>query len=598
MNKFIRTLGAALAVALPFLLARPASAQSTSEQIRSYVVDMSLAQNGSLQIREQIAYDFGALPKHGIFRDLPTRETWDAHHDRVYKIEDVNVTTPDGTPSQVQTSRTQHYLHLRIGDPNRTVTGVHTYDISYRVTGAPRAYPDHDELFWDPIGNQWSVPIANAQVRVQAPADISHTACFAGAQGSRLLCDQMSHSGVRATFSQHVLGPNEGLTIVVGMASGSIQPPPQPILQRRRTVLDAFAVRPDTVTPAAALAVLGVGGVLVLVYRKGRDRRYRGSAVDAAFGNVTGAEERVGLHRSMAGPVEFVPPDNVRPGQVGTLIDERANTLDVTATIVDLAVRGWLTIAEVDEHDYQLAATRTAGKGTLLPYETELMNGLFANGPTVKLSELKYKFRSELAVIEDSMYDDVVAQGWYHTRPDRTRHTWVALGLLVTAIGIGITVLVGLHSSYALIPVALVLCGVALLAAAGHMPARTPKGSALYSRVRGFRRLFDEGDEDVRARFAEQHDIFSQYLPYALVFGVTEKWARIFAGLGAEEVGAASWYVGSAPLNTLLLAGAIERFGTSATGTLYASAPSSSGGSGFGGGFAGGGGGGGGGGSW
>jgi hypothetical protein len=424
---------------------------------------------------------------------------------------------------------------------------------------------------------------------VDAPADISQTACFAGAHGSRLLCDQMRHSGNRATFSQRVLAPNEGLTIVVGMPSGSIQPPPQPILQRRRTVLDAFAVRPDTVTPAGALAVLGVGGVLVLAYRKGRDRRYRGSAVDAAFGNVTGAEERVGLHRTTAGPVEFVPPENVRPGQVGTLIDERANTLDVTATIVDLAVRGWLTIAEVDEHDYQLAATSSAGKGTLLPYETELMNGLFANGPTVKLSELKYKFRGELARIESSMYDDVVAQGWYHTRPDRTRHSWVALGLLVTAIAIGIT---------ALIPLALVLCGIALLAAAGHMPARTPKGSALYSRVRGFRRLFDEGDEDVRARFAEQHDIFSQYLPYAMVFGVTEKWARIFAGLDAEEVGATSWYTGSSPLNTILLAGAIERFGTSATGTLYASAPSSSSASGFGGGFAGGGGGGGGGGSW
>ena len=598
MIKFARTLGAALAVALPFVVAHPASAQSTSEQIQSYLVDMTLTRSGLLQVHEQIAYDFGAVPKHGIFRDLPTRETWDAHHDRVYKINDVKVTTPDGTPSQVQTSRTQHYLHLRIGDPNRTVTGVHTYDINYNVTGAPRAFPDHDELFWDPIGNQWNVPIASAQVRVDAPADISHTACFAGAQGSALPCDQMSHAAARATFSQHLLGPNEGLTIVVGMPKGSIQPPPQPILQRRRTVLDAFAVRPDTVTPAAALAVLGVGGVVSLAYRKGRDRRYRGSAVDAAFGNVSGAEQRVGLHRNRAGPVEFVPPDNVRPGQVGTLIDERANTLDVTATIVDLAVRGWLTIAEVDEHDYELSATRSAGKGTLLQYETELMNGLFANGPTVKLSELKYKFRAELARIESSLYDDVVTQGWYHTRPDRTRHVWMALGLLVTAIGIGITVLVGLHSSYALIPLALVLCGVALLAAADLMPARTPKGSALYSRVLGFRRLFDEGDEDVRARFAEQHDIFSQYLPYAMVFGVTEKWARIFAGLGAEEVGAASWYTGSSQLNTILLAGAIERFGTSATGTLYASAPSSSGLSGFGGGFAGGGGGGGGGGSW
>ena len=598
VSKLARVFYAAVVVALPFLYAGPASAQGTSEHIQSYVVDMVLAKDGALQIDEHITYDFGDVPKHGIFRDIPTRETWDAHHDRVYEISNVKVSTADGTPDEVKASHTEHYLHLRIGDPSQTVTGVHTYDIGYTVEGAPRAFPSHDELYWDPIGNQWPVPISNARVDVTAPAVITATTCFAGPQGSALPCDHASYTGDRAQLSQQQLDANSGLTTVVGMPTGSIVPTPQPIIERRRTVLDAFGVRPDTVTPAGALAILGVGAVVVLAYRKGRDRRYRGSAVDAAFGNAGGAEQRVGLRREQPGPVEFVPPDNVRPGQVGTLVDERANTLDVTATIIDLAVRGWLTIAEIDKHDYQLTATQHAGKGKLLPYETALMNGLFAKGPSVRLSDLKYKFRAQLHEIENAMYDDAVAQGWYHTRPDRTRHSWVGLGLLVTAIAIGITVLVGLHTSYALIPAALVLIGIALLAAAGHMPARTPKGSALYSRVRGFRRLFDEGEEDVRARFAEQHDIFSQYLPYAMVFGSTKKWAHVFAGLGAEEVGANSWYAGSSPLNTILLADAIEHFGTMATGTLYASVPSSSGASGFGGGFAGGGGGGGGGGSW
>ena len=81
------------------------------------------------------------------------------------------------------------------------------------------------------------------------------------------------------------------------------------------------------------------------------------------------------------------------PGQVGTLVDEHANLVDVTATIVDLAVRGWLTITDLDK-DYELTANPTVGKGTLLPYETALMNALFGAGPTVKLSDLKYKFRA------------------------------------------------------------------------------------------------------------------------------------------------------------------------------------------------------------
>jgi uncharacterized membrane protein len=121
----------------------------------------------------------------------------------------------------------------------------------------------------------------------------------------------------------------------------------------------------------------------------------------------------------------------------------------------------------------------------------------------------------------------------------------------------------------------------------------------MLSRVRGFRRLFDEGDEDLRARFAEQHHIFSEYLPYAIVFGCTQKWARAFEGLDAEQLGTTQWYGGHANLNALVLASALDDFGTAATGTLYASQPSSSGGSGFGGGgSSGGGGGGGGGGSW
>ncbi len=45
--------------------------------------------------------------------------------------------------------------------------------------------------------------------------------------------------------------------------------------------------------------------------------------------------------------MEFRPPRDLRPGQVGILLDERADTLDVSATVVDLAVRGYLHIEEL-----------------------------------------------------------------------------------------------------------------------------------------------------------------------------------------------------------------------------------------------------------
>src|SRR5262249_49875276 len=131
-------------------------------------------------------------------------------------------------------------------------------------------------------------------------------------------------------------------------------------------------------------------------------------------------------------------------------------------------------------------------------------------------------------------------------------------------------------SSLAIVPLGIVLTGVVLLFVSGRMPARTAQGSAMFSRVRGFRRLFDEGEEDTRARFAEQHGIFAEYLPYAIVFGCAKKWAHAFEGLDAEALGTSGWYSGTNAFTALAVASAMDDFGTTATGTLYASQPSSS----------------------
>src|SRR2546423_13756626 len=131
------------------------------------------------------------------------------------------------------------------------------------------------------------------------------------------------------------------------------------------------------------------------------------------------------------------------------------------------------------------------------------------------------------------MADAAGARGWSRFRRARPRQRWVLIALGFLVVAVAATVLVALASSFGLVPVGLVLGAITLLAVASHMPSRTGKGSAMFSRVRGFRRLFDEGDQGLREKFAEQHEIFSQYLPYAIVFGCTDKWARVFSQLDA-----------------------------------------------------------------
>ncbi len=138
------------------------------------------------------------------------------------------------------------------------------------------------------------------------------------------------------------------MTVTVGIPKGAV-PPPAPILEERFNIGSAFRATPATAGISGGMLVLILALIGVLVFVVGRDRRYRGSAVDAAFTAKPGTpEERAPLHESET-PVEFVPPDGLRPGQIGTLVDFVANPLDVTATIVDLAVRGYLVIEETDE---------------------------------------------------------------------------------------------------------------------------------------------------------------------------------------------------------------------------------------------------------
>ncbi len=358
-----------------------------------------------------------------------------------------------------------------------------------------------------------------------------------------------------------------------------------------------------TVGVAAALLLGILGGVVALAWRVGRDRRFRGSEVDAAFSSPDGSDERVPLVGHRETPVEFVPPEGLRPGQVGTLVDFRANPLDVTATIVDLAVRGYLSIEESGQNwrgrtdDWTL--TRLKKPDDLLPYERALVGGLFGNdGGSVTLSSLRNHFASKMAKVQTALVDDAIDRGWFNGRPGVVRGVWLAVGIVVLAAGIAGTIGLAAATHAAIIGVPFIVAGLVLTFAYPWMPRRTAKGYATLRHVDGFRRFIDESEKE-RARFAERAHLFSEYLPYAVVFGATEQWARAFEGLAADDVVASGWYRGSGPFEAVMFSHAIDSFTVATAGTLTSTPASTSGSSGFsGGGFSGGGGGGGGGGSW
>ena len=156
-------------------------------------------------------------------------------------------------------------LDIKIGDPDRTITGEHTYEITYRVRGAYNAFEDHDELYWNVVGNEWSGAHRVARPRsCTRPTASPQVACFTGYYGSFTPCGTGRRSTARPpTFDAGPtgLGPYQGMTVGRRRCPKGSVPEPVPILEERFSFASAFRVTPAT------------GGISGGVARRARRRR-------------------------------------------------------------------------------------------------------------------------------------------------------------------------------------------------------------------------------------------------------------------------------------------------------------------------------------
>ncbi len=590
-----------LAFLLPVADAPGAASADEGWVIKSFDAQIAVQVDGSLVVREDLSVDFRGLQKHGIFRDIPVVYRYDDANDRVYSLNVRSVTDASGRRHKYDASREGSFLRIKIGDPDATVSGPQRYVITYQVSGALNGFTDHDELFWNATG-VWPVATESATVAVALPKDgVQQIACFQGILGSKEQC-KVANSSKDAQFgATRRLLEQEQMTIVVGFSKG-IVPEPTPRLEKRaREFEEYFEVTPLT-AGGGGLVLLGMIAALGWAWwTNGRDRRF----VTIYYLTDDPREETKPLFSQDPIVIEYQPPEKLRPAQMGVLLDERADPLDATATIIDLAVRGHLRIEEVDDKvlgifdfgakDWTFVQLYTTDP--LLPYEQKLVDGLFQGGSPAKLSDLKTKFHKYLDEAQDDLYTDAQRRRFFPSRPDNVRTTWSYIGFGVTAAGVAIVFLLGSAFGAGLIGLPVALGGMLMLALAGKMPRRTALGRELLRRTLGFRQYLATTETE-RQRYNEQANIFATYLPHAIVFHCVDKWAKALESLGATEDQFQSWYVGTTPLRAIALSQSLNSF-SSQVSSVIVSTPGSSGSSGFGGGgSSGGGGGGGGGGSW
>jgi uncharacterized membrane protein YgcG len=613
----VRLIGLACAVAAALLIASQTPFEAAAQEgwvITEARISYDIQQDGQIRVVEEWAVDFGPLQKHGIFRDLVTKQKCEppdeaaarncpAGHNRIYRI-DVGRITVNGQAAKWERQESGSLTRLKIGDPARTTSGKQVYRIEYTLRGALNGFDDQDQLYWNVIG-EWPVPIEHVALALRLPGEATvQTLCFQGRLGSTQPCE---HEGTRegtATFeSTRQLFAREQLTIVAGWPAGVVAHP-RPILEDPLTVGDLFALDAWEWGGMAVVAALTVIGLAAAWWRFGRDRAYK----TLYYLTNDPTEGRRPLFGGRDIVIEYLPPENLRPAQMGVILDESADTLDVTATIIDLAVRKHLRITEIPKkgwfgsRDWKLEKLENEDDG-MLPWEKLLYDAIFNDRTSwTKVSTMKEKFYVHLANVKRELYADAMAKQWFRMKPETAKWTWRAVGVGVIVLGAALAGALGLFAGRLLIGVPVALGGLFLLLGAGIMPARTAAGSEALRRVLGFR-LYVATAEQRLQEFNEQANIFARYLPYAMVFGCVDKWAKAFEKLGMKpDEQTAGWYRGVTPFAPAAFATEMHSFSNSISSAMT-STPGGSGSSGFsggggGGGFSGGGGGGGGGGSW
>jgi uncharacterized membrane protein YgcG len=565
----------AWALAALALGAEPLRAQRSLE-IERFDADIAVERDGDIDVTERIQAHFTG-EWNGLYRKVPVQYRTPQGFNWSIRLELVSATDDLGAPLRTETSREGHYVVYKVWVPGAR-DATRTVLLRYRAKNALRFFEEHDELYWNVTGDEWDVALGMVTARIALPAGATgiRATSFNGAYGSTATeaAVTVEDTGVRIVMPRK-LEFREGLTAVVGWDKGLV---PEPTATDRS--LGFLASNWPLLFPIVVLA-----GMLALWWRRGRDPR------------------------RLPVSVQYEPPDGLTPAEAGTITDESADMRDITATVVDLAVRGYLRISEKEEEklfgllkgeEYVFHRGRPrADWQALAPHERSVLEGIFDDGvDEVELSDLENEFYKTIPEIRKSLMERLVGKRYYAARPDSVRTRW-----RVGALVVGFAFFIGgsaVSGRFGLTPVPFMIAGVAsalIILIVGHnMPARTVAGTRALEKVLGFGEFLDRVEKDRFERVVKTPEMFERFLPFAMAFGVEKKWARAFRDIYTTPP---SWYSGpnAAAFNVSHFSSSLSNM-SARTASAMSSSPRSSSGSGFSGGSSGGGGGGGGGGGF
>ena len=546
------------------VLAQSNSAAAKSWRISNFQDNITVSPDGSAQVSETITLVFVG-EWHGIHRTIPIEYPGPDGTNYQLFLDVTSVTGEDGAKLKYDSSTSGAYRDLKIYIPD-AFNATRTVNIAYRVRNATRFFDQYDEFYWNVTGNDWPVPIEHATATVHFPDAASgslRAQAFTGVYGSTERDATATVEGSTANFeTSNPLPMRGGMTIDVYIPKGVLKAP-----SALMKLFWFIGSNPAVFLPLVTLVVM-----LGLWWFAGRDP-----------------------DPGMSVAPMYDPPPGISPAEAGTLLDDRIHPRDITSTIVDLAVRGFIKIEETDEkgllfhnkdYIFHLLQKRQDWSG-LAPHERVMLENIFAGDASdTRLSSLKNRFYTAVPVVRTDIMSALKQKGIYTLDPDSANGYSIGagFGILIPFAVLQILGWVDFFSSVPIVVICLLISAIIWFLFARQMTAKTLKGARTHIAVLGFQEFMNRVDAD-RLKVMPPNT-FEKFLPYAMALGVEHHWAQAFSGIVKDSP---TWYVGPGygygmMFNPILFSSSMHGMATDMHQVFVSAPRASSAGSGWGGG--------------
>lgn len=539
-----RGLAAAIILMLVVLAAVPAVTAQSDDQVvwDTYNVDFTIREDGTVHVVETQVVEFNGRFTQG-FADIPLTG--------VEEISNISVSIANGTEAEPQPAtrvrdfdgepgtfayaRSGGQLQLDYGFLPTSRGGspadsMRTVVLEYDLIGALRVYtglePANQQLRWIAIASDVTnvAPIRHATVTVTLPETVDPAQTVARPEG-------VETDGQIFTWTRSNL--RGGDQFEVNLQFPPITAATKPSWQDRFDQARQAQQQQEEQSAVAGTLFLGAG-LLLLV---------GGPLLLAGIWYTRGRDPEVGL----VADVIPEPPDDLRPGAAGTLLDEVTDYRDVVATVFDLARRGIIRLDEKQTQGFMGFGRQTRYSITLLErpehltrYEQTLLDAMFGPNAEVKTSvpmeQVQASFGMREQTIHNGFYDELVAHGYFGASPEKTRQRYQFLRFVGPALAALVIILVivftGANSGFIVLPI---IAAIVLYILGGkvaeNMPRKTMKGAEAAAKWEAFRRYLQEIEQ--HENLEEAQGIFERFLPYAIAFELDNSWIQKFAQTSA-----------------------------------------------------------------